>query len=124
MYGAQVRRVLESCISIRSRTQMDVVGTESEQLPHRPIILIRSGCTLGPEPPLGGAAPAFPDAGTNAGGGPPVEPPGGGNAPPGGGKAPGGKGGIAPTGAGGEAFIEQQAVPVVWWRTYALLLVA
>ena len=99
---------------------------ESEQLPHRPpIILIRSGCTLGPEPPLGGAALAFPDAGTKAGGGPPVEPPGGGgNAPPGGGKAPGGKGGIAPAGAGREAFTKQQAVLGVWWRTYALLLVA
>ncbi len=105
---------------------MDIVGTESEQLPHRPpIILIRSGCTLGPEPPLGGAALAVPDAGTKAGGGPPVEPPGGGgNAPPRGGKAPGGKGGIPPAGAGGDAFTEQQAVLGVWWRTYALLLVA
>lgn len=82
---------------------MDIVDTEKRQVSHRPpllpSILIRSGCTVGPEPPLGGAALAFPDAGTKAGGGPPVEPPGGGGNAPGRGNPPGGKGGIAPAGA-------------------------
>ena len=88
---------------------MDIVDTQREQLLHLhrpgtpPIILIRSGCTLGPEPP------SFPDAGTKAGGPPPVElPGGGGNPPPGGGKPPGGKGGIAPAGAG-DAFTQRKA---------------
>ena len=97
-------------------------GYRERQLLHRPgtppIILIRSGCTLGPEPP------SLPDAGTKAGGGPPVEAPGGGgNPPPGGGKPPGGKGGMAPAGAG-EAFTKRQSILWGWWRTYALLLVA
>jgi len=81
---------------------MDIVDTRkiSHRPPPLPIILIRSGCTVGPEPPPEGAAIAFPDAGTKEGGGPPVEPPGGGgNAAPGGGNPPGGKGGIAPAGA-------------------------
>lgn len=83
---------------------MDIVDTGKRQASHRPpplpSILIRSGCTVGPEPALEGAALAFPDAGTKEGGGPPVGPPGGGGNPaPGGGNPPGGKGGIAPAGA-------------------------
>ena len=82
---------------------MNIVDKERKQVSHRPppppTILIRSGCTVGPEPPPEGAALAFPDAGTKEGGGPPIEPPGRGNPAPGGGNPPGGKGGIAPVGA-------------------------
>jgi hypothetical protein len=103
MHGTQVQRALRK-VNINRKLHTSEHGDYMEkQVSHRPpvlpTILIRSGCTVGPEPPLGGAALAFPDAGTKAGGGPLVEPPGGGNPPPGGGNPPGGKGGIAPAGA-------------------------